>query len=96
MRSFSLTSALLLLALGAAAPAFAEVLEMQQTGPTTPVPAGMELPVRGMHMEQVEQMYGKPKSVGAPVGKPPITRWDYPGYTVYFEYSYVIQSVVKP
>jgi hypothetical protein len=95
MRSFSLTSALLLFALGGSTPLFAEVLEMQQTGPTTPVPAGMEIPVRGMHMEQVEQMYGKPQAIVPPVGKPPITRWDYPDYTVYFEYSYVIQSVVK-
>jgi hypothetical protein len=46
-------------------------------------------------MDQVEQMYGKPQAVESPVGKPPITRWEYPGYTVYFEYSYVIQSVVK-
>ncbi|MCW8919119.1 MAG: hypothetical protein OQL08_09940 [Gammaproteobacteria bacterium] len=95
MRSLSLTSALLLFTLGGSAPLFAEVLEMQQTGPTTPVPAGMAIPVRGMHMQQVEQMYGKPKSIEAPVGKPPITRWDYADYTVYFEYSYVIQSVVK-
>lgn len=95
MRSFSLTSAALLLALGGAAPAFADVLQMPQSGPTSPLPAGMEIPVRGMHMDQVEQMYGKPHSVEAPVGKPPITRWEYPGYTVYFEYSYVIQSVVK-
>jgi hypothetical protein len=55
----------------------------------------MEIPVRGMQMEQVEQMYGKPQSIEPPVGKPPITRWEYPGYTVYFEYSYVIQSVKK-
>jgi hypothetical protein len=95
MRSFSLTSAALLLALGATAPAFADVLQMPRNGAMAPLPAGMEIPVRGMHMDQVEQMYGKPQSVEAPVGKPPITRWEYPGYTVYFEYSYVIQSVVK-
>ncbi len=95
MRSFSLTSAALLLALCAAAPASADVIEMQQTGPTSPVPAGMEIPLRGMHMEQVEQMYGKPQAIEPPVGDPPITRWDYPDYSVYFEYSYVIQSVIK-
>ena len=95
MRSFSLTSAALLLALGAMAPASADVLQVPQTGPTTAVPAGMEIPVRGMHMEQVEQMYGKPQAIDPPVGEPPITRWDYPDYSVYFEYSYVIQSVVK-
>ena len=65
------------------------------TMPLSAIPAGMEIPVRGMHMEQVEQMYGKPQAIDPPVGDPPITRWDYPGYAVYFEYSYVIQSVVK-
>ena len=95
MRHFSLISATLLLALGIAGPASADVLQVPQTGPTTPVPAGMEIPVRGMHMEQVELMYGKPLSIEPPVGDPPITTWDYAGYSVYFEYSYVIQSVVK-
>ncbi len=96
MRSFFLTSAALLLALGGAVPASADTIEVQQAGPTTPVPAGMEIPVRGMHMEQVEKMYGKPDAIDPPVGDPPITRWEYPAYSVYFEYSYVIQSVVKP
>ena len=95
MRSFFLTSAALLLALGGAVPASADVVEMKQSGPAAPVPAGMEIPVRGMHMEQVELMYGKPQAIDPPVGDPPITRWDYPQYSVYFEYSYVIQSVVK-
>ena len=95
MRHFSLISATLLLALGAAVPASADVLQVPQTGPMTPVPAGMEIPVRGMHMDQVEQMYGKPVSIKPPVGDPPITSWEYANYTVYFEYSYVIQSVVK-
>ena len=95
MRSIFLTSAAMLFALGGAVPASADVIEMQQVGPTTPVPAGMEIPVRGMHMEQVEQMYGKPQAIDPPVGDPPIARWDYPGYAVYFEYSYVIQSVAK-
>ncbi len=103
MRHPSLISATLLLALGGALPASADVVDlakpeaaqMMQTGPTTPLPAGMEIPVRGMHMEQVEQMYGKPEGILAPVGDPPITRWDYPDYAVYFEYSYVIDSVLK-
>ena len=95
MRHFSLISAALLLALSSAAPASADVVQMEQTGPMTAVPAGMEIPVRGMHMEQVEMMYGKPQAIEPPVGEPPITRWDYPAYSVYFEYSYVIQSVVK-
>ena len=29
------------------------------------------------------------------VGDPPIIRWIYPSYTVYFEYQYVINSVLN-
>ena len=67
---------------------------IDRTGPAAPVP-NIDMPVRGMHMDQVEQMYGKSMGINPPVGDPPITRWDYPGFAVYFEYSYVIQSVVK-
>ena len=28
-----------------------------------------------------------------PVGQPPITRWDYREFSVYFEYDHVINSV---
>ena len=91
MRKLSLTAALLLSLAGS--PAMADELTM--SGPMAPTPAGMEIPVRGMHMEQVEMMYGKPDSVESPVGEPPITRWHYPSYSVYFEHSYVIQSVPK-
>lgn len=95
MRTISLTSAALIFALGGPLPAAADVLDMQKAGPTTPVPAGMQIPERGMSMEQVEQMYGKPQSIEPPVGEPPITRWHYRNYSVYFEHSYVIQSVPK-
>lgn len=68
---------------------------VETTGPAAPPPADMNIPVRGMHMGQVELMYGKPLSVRPPVGEPPITVWEYASYSVYFEYSYVIQSVAK-
>ena len=68
---------------------------MEMTGPAALPPPDVNIPARGMHMEQVEQMYGKPMGINPPVGEPPITRWDYPGFAVYFEYSYVIQSVPK-
>ena len=29
------------------------------------------------------------------VGKPPISRWEYPGFVVYFEHDHVIHSVVS-
>jgi hypothetical protein len=50
-------------------------------------------PARGMSMDKVEAAYGAPTSRASPVGQPPITRWEYPGFTVYFEHQYVIHTV---
>ncbi len=47
-----------------------------------------------MTMDQVVQRFGEPAEKVPAVGKPPITRWKYPGFVVYFESSYVIDSVV--
>ncbi len=55
----------------------------------------LSLPVRGMSMEQVEAKYGRALEVVPAVGRPPITRWVYDDFTVYFEYLYVIRSVEK-
>jgi hypothetical protein len=51
-------------------------------------------PERGMHMEQVEQKFGAPTNRHAAVGEPPITRWDYPSFAVFFEHDIVIHTVV--
>lgn len=51
-------------------------------------------PTRGMTMDSVVKRFGDPVNKLPAVGKPPITRWQYPGYVVYFEYKYVIDSVV--
>ena len=53
-------------------------------------------PSRGMSMEQVEASFGMPSSQHGAVGEPPITRWDYPGFAVYFEYEFVIHAVATP
>ena len=58
------------------------------------MPAG-SMPTRGMTMQQVEQSHGAPLVRKAPVGDPPITRWEYEGFVVYFEYRHVIHSVTK-
>ena len=52
-------------------------------------------PVRGMSMETVEARYGPPVSKRDAVGDPPITRWEYADFVVYFEYKYVIHAVQK-
>ncbi|HEX6992846.1 MAG TPA: hypothetical protein VF339_01735 [Gammaproteobacteria bacterium] len=54
-----------------------------------------ERPTRGMTMARVESRFGAPITKEAPVGDPPITRWEYPDFIVYFEYEHVIHSVVR-
>lgn len=51
-------------------------------------------PPRGTSMARVEREYGEPRRRHAPVGQPPITRWDYPAYRLYFEYDRLIHAVV--
>jgi hypothetical protein len=52
-------------------------------------------PARGMTMNQVASKFGTPTSKVAAVGQPPISRWEYPGFVVYFEHDHVIHSVVS-
>ncbi|MGH8201235.1 MAG: hypothetical protein ACREVO_12885 [Steroidobacteraceae bacterium] len=51
-------------------------------------------PQRGTTMHDVEAKFGSPAKRYPAVGKPPITRWDYPAFSVFFEYSRVVHSVV--
>ena len=51
-------------------------------------------PARGMTMDQVATKFGAPVSKTPAVGTPPISRWEYPGFVVYFEHEHVIHSVV--
>jgi hypothetical protein len=53
-------------------------------------------PDRGMTMVRVEGRFGTPVSKQSPVGDPPISRWDYGDYVVFFEYDRVLHSVEKP
>lgn len=52
-------------------------------------------PKSGMSMTAVESTYGAPAQKGATIGQPPITRWDYPTFSVYFENDRVIHAVAK-
>jgi hypothetical protein len=58
----------------------------------------LERPKRGITMDQVEKQFGAPVTRHATVGgaphQPPITRWDYNGFSVVFERDRVIDSVV--
>lgn len=53
------------------------------------------VPNRGSTMSQVESQFGAPGQKIDAVGQPPISRWIYPGFTVYFEHSHVIHSVIN-
>lgn len=53
-----------------------------------------DLPVNGLTMNEVEARYGEPADRVGPVGEPPITRWIYADYSVYFEHRIVIESVL--
>ena len=52
-------------------------------------------PTRGMTQSSVESKYGSPTSIQAPVGEPPITRWEYANFVVFFEHDKVIHAVLK-
>ncbi|HKJ77010.1 MAG TPA: phosphodiesterase [Gammaproteobacteria bacterium] len=82
-----------LLALLAAAPVSADTLDMPERAGAEADSMALELPGRGMAMKAVRARFGEPEEVRPAVGDPPITRWVYDGYTVYFEHRYVIHSV---
>jgi len=52
-------------------------------------------PVNGMSMDTVINNFGEPATRMSPVGDPPITRWLYNQFTVYFERNLVIHSVTN-
>lgn len=61
--------------------------------------ATVSKPAKGISMHAVEQQFGAPTKKYAAVGggsvrQPPITRWDYPGFSVFFEHDHVVDAVV--
>jgi hypothetical protein len=82
-------------ALALAGPALAD--ELQVPNPA----ASSNTPTSGMSMDNVEAKYGAPTRRVPAVGggsaaQPPITRWEYPGFVVYFENNHVVHTVVTP
>ena len=57
------------------------------------VTTNQDLPGNYMSMTTVSSVFGEPDNQAPAVGQPPITRWYYPRYTVYFEHDRVITSV---
>ena len=52
-------------------------------------------PKNGESQNGVQNTYGQPTAVKGPVGEPPITRWDYPNFSVYFEFDRVLHTVLR-
>jgi hypothetical protein len=82
-------------ALGLALPASqAEELNVPAEAPAA-ASQPVDHPTRGMSMEKVEAAFGAPSNREPAVGQPPITRWEYPGFVVYFEKHTVLHTVIK-
>ena len=51
-------------------------------------------PPRGTSMDDVRSKFGAPAQEVPAVGTPPITRWEYSGYIVFFENDKVLHTVI--
>lgn len=79
-------------------PATADELVMPAADEMPPHP--VITPHRGESQAVVLREFGEPVKRHAPVGgssakRPPITRWDYDGYSVFFERTTVVDVVIK-
>tara|TARA_R110000868_G_scaffold182778_1_gene423891 strand:+ start:55 stop:357 length:303 start_codon:yes stop_codon:yes gene_type:complete len=54
---------------------------------------GLRLPQLGESQRAVLERFGLADEEHPSVGNPPITRWDYREFSVYFEHTHVINSV---
>jgi hypothetical protein len=80
------------LLLMAAAAASADVLLIDEVRQVEKMP----LPQNGLNKADVESRFGTPAEKRAAIGDPPISRWDYDDYSVYFEYDLVLYTVLHP
>lgn len=79
---------------------FALLLPLAASADTLEIPVGQQgdsvagLPQLGESKRSVLERFGLADEEHRPVGQPPITRWDYRSFSVYFEYDHVINSVL--
>jgi hypothetical protein len=62
--------------------------------PSIAAAADVARPGNGMKMSDVESRFGAPATRHEAVGEPPITRWDYPAFAVFFERDLVLHAVL--
>lgn len=75
--------------------AYADVVQV----PEPAAPAASVLPQKGDSMATVSKRFGEPGKKHPPAGgdtrkHPPITRWDYAEFAVFFERGHVVDAVV--
>ncbi len=78
------------------------MISLVSLGETVKIPVGQQSqqqqvvkPALGMSMDVVKAQFGSPVTQSPARGKPPITRWEYNQFVVYFESEIVIHSVTK-
>ena len=54
----------------------------------------MEVPDNGVTKADVRAQFGAAVNTYPPIGDPPITRWEYDRWSVYFEYDVVLFTVL--
>ena len=94
MKSHALGALLCLTGAAFAHSGLARAALVVDDGKVAVAPANVPQPAPGSLMKTVEKQFGAPATRHPTVGKPPITRWDYPNFSVFFEGDRVIDSVV--
>ena len=92
-----LAASLPLLALVAPITSQADVLRMEETNRTMMIEPPIhfvQTPRRGLSMDGVRKEFGNPASTTPAVGDPPITRWDYEKFYVFFEHNLLLHAVI--
>ncbi|MBV1874608.1 MAG: hypothetical protein KUG80_07495 [Gammaproteobacteria bacterium] len=93
---YSFVAALMLLISSISLNCFAGETGVVSPSQKTSAVAHVSKPESGQTKDQVVQKYGMPLSKAAEIGSPPISKWHYPTYTVYFEFNRVIHTVSEP
>jgi hypothetical protein len=90
MKSRCALVSLLTLLLINSGPALADVLLVDsiQSAPQ------IQTPRNGLTMSQIRQQFGTPASEIPAIGDPPISRWEYNSYSVFFENDLALHTVI--
>lgn len=86
----------LILSIVANTPAYCDILLLEGIDKEPPNTLdGLPRPKTGMTAKHVLDVFGKPDNLTKPIGKPPISRWEYANFFVFFESDHVINTVMK-